>query len=649
MVRARSSRCYGIVLAVGVALGGSPQGCEDAGRMAEPFRYLALEEGYRPPSQGDVTFYQTNGPVGGGSVQSLAEGPDGVVYAGTFGNGIYTKAPDGDRWRPSEDGPDDRFLMTLTAMPDGVVLAGTVRGGIFRSEDGGRRWTAANEGLGNTQVLAILRDPRSGTLYAGTGAGVFKSTDDGRRWTPSNRGLEMTLSRSLALGPDGTLYTGTGGHGLFVSHDDGGAWHPLNEGLRDDMGLRENFIRVLTVDGSGVLYAGSFGGGVFKTADQGRHWVPINDGLTNTSIRGLVAGPDALYVGTGEGVFTSSDGGARWESISQGMPDTNVQSLVLGKSGVLYVGTGSGVVERSPRGSWRASERGMLFPSVSAVLVDPTRGLFAGTRSSGLFRSKDAGESWGPFNDGVPSRTIRALARDAEGVQYAATPETVYRADWAISRWVADGEGLHGVPAALLAGPDRLYAATSTGLFERPNGTSAWSRVALGGEETSVHAVTSDRRGAVYAAAQTGVFRRATAADGWVPLATGPMDGALTGLSAGQALYGWTAATIFRAAEDRKGIGWREIGSGLPKGLEVTGLAVDVVAGRDVVLAATTGGVWWSDHEGSEWKPAQSHLPAIPFRTVLTTESGLMVAGSEEHGVFVGVNLVPSRRRFGLF
>ncbi|MBI3606961.1 MAG: hypothetical protein HY207_03225 [Nitrospirae bacterium] len=642
------SRRYGIVLAIGLALGGHPQGCEDAGRMAEPFRYLTGEEGYRPPAQGDVTFYQTNGPLGGGSVQTLAEGPDGVVYAGTFGNGIYTKPAGGDRWRPSEDGPDDRFLLTLTAMPDGVVLAGTVRGGIFRSEDGGRRWTAVNEGLGNTQVLAILRDPRSGTLYAGTGSGVFKSLDEGRRWTPSNRGLEMTLSRSLALGPDGTLYTGTGGNGLFASHDNGAVWQPLNEGLRDDLGLRENFVRVLTVDRLGVLYAGSFGGGVFKTTDEGRHWVSINEGLTNTSIRGLVVGPDALYVGTGEGVFTSSDGGARWESISQGMPDTNVQSLLLGTNGVLYAGTGSGVVERSPSGSWRSSERGMLFPSVAAVLVDPKRGLFAGTRSAGLFRSKDAGETWVPFNDGLPSPTIRALARDAQGVQYAATRETVYRADWTISRWVADGEGLQGAPAALLAGPDRLYAATSTGLFERANGTSTWARAALDGDETAVRAVISDRRGAVYAATQTGVFRRATVTDRWGPLATGPMDGVL-GLAAGQALYAWTAATISRAVEDRKGTQWREIGSGLPKGLEVAGLAVDVVAGRDVVLAATTGGIWWNDREGGEWKPAQGRLPAIPFRTVLAAESGFTVAGSEEHGVFVGVNLVPGRRKFGLF
>ncbi len=636
------------MLAVGLTLGGHPQGCEDAGRMAEPFRYLTLEEGYRPPVQGDVTFYQTNGPLGGGSVQTLAEGPDGVVYAGTFGNGIYTKAAGGDRWRLSEDGPDDRFLMTLTALPDGVILAGTVRGGIFRSEDGGRRWTAANEGLGNTQVLAILRDPRSGALYAGTGSGVFKSMDEGRRWTPSNRGLEMTLSRSLALGPDGTLYTGTGGNGLFSSHDDGAVWHPLNEGLRDDLGLRENFIRVLTVDGSGVLYAGSFGGGVFKTTDQGRHWVPINEGLTNASIRGLVVGPDALYVGTGEGVFSSSDGGARWESISQGMPDTNVQSLLLGKDGVLYAGTGSGVVERSPRGSWRMSERGMLFPSVSAVLVDQNRGLFVGTPNSGLFRSKDAGETWLPFNDGIPSPTIRALVRDARGVQYAATQEMVYRADWTISRWVADGEGLHGAPAALLAGPDRLYAATSTGLFERVNDASTWSRVALDGEQTAVHAVTSDRSGNVYAAARTGVFRRTTVADRWAVLAAGPMKGPPVGLAAGHVLYAWTGATIFRAVEDSNEA-WREIGAGLPRGLEVTGLAVDVVGRRDVLLAATTGGVWWSDHEGSEWKSAQGRLQTIPFRTVLTTGSGLVVAGSEEHGVFVGVNLAPSRRKFGLF
>jgi hypothetical protein len=40
----------------------------------------------------------------------------------------------------------------------------------------------------------------------------------------------------------------------------------------------------------------------------------------------------------------------------------------------------------------------------------------------------------------------------------------------------------------------------------------------------------------------------------------------------------------------------------------------------------------------------------VPFHTVLADGSGLVVAGSDEHGVFVGVNLASKTNKgFGVF
>jgi len=351
----------------------------------------------------------------------------------------------------------------------------------------------------------------------------------------------------------------------------------------------------------------------------------------------LVIVPDAIYVGTGDGVFRSSDAGERWESISQGMPDTNVQSLLLGSNGILYAGTGSGVMERAPGGAWRASDRGMLFPSVRALLVDPRRGLFAGTQGSGLFRSKDAGETWVPFNDGIPSRTIRALVRDAKGAQHAATPDGIYRADWDLSRWVSESEGLHGVPAALLAGPDRLYAATSVGLFERAMGAETWSRAALGDEARAVQALAADTAGTVYAASDAGIVRRT--AERWEPIRARPTDGSLIGLAAGRSVYAWTTAAVFRLVDDAKNARWDDIGAGLPKGAQIASVAVESRGSQDILFVATSGGLWWSGEAGVRWRSTRGRLSGVPFYTVLADGSGLVVAGSDEHGVFVGVNV----------
>lgn len=639
------TRFWGVVLAVGVAMGGQPQGCERSGdgKMLEPFEYLTREEGYQPPAPGDVTLYQTNGPVTAGSVQALAEGIDGTIYAGTFGDGIYVKPPGADRWTPAEQGPSDRFLMALTVTPEGTVFAGTIQGGLFRSEDGGRRWVSSGDGIGPDQVASILHDQRSGVLYAGTGSGVFKSADLGRRWVAINRGLETMLARSLALGSDGTLYTGTGGNGLFASADQGAKWRPINEGMSDERGLRENFIRVLAVDQSGVIYAGSFGGGVFRTTDQGRHWSAANEGLTNLSIRGLVVGADGLYVGTGEGVFHSANGGRRWDSISDGMPNVNVQSLLLTRDRVLYVGTSGGVVLRDlrrPEAPWRMIERGMLFPGVSALAADPKRGLFAGTRANGLYRSKDGGRSWGPFNDGIASRAILSLVVGPEGVQYAATPEVVYRADWEKSRWVPDTEGLTGGPVALVSGQGRLYAATSSGLFERRSDAGAWAAVAPSPSSGPMRhaAMASDAR-LVALTARNEVFIR-DAGGRWTSVGAPGATEDLVGVAAGRSVYAWTNRTVYRTRGTSTR--WESIEPGLPTGVAIRALAIDAGGRDDVVVAATSGGVWWNDG-GREWKPTQGAYPAAAFESVIMTDRGLIMTGSLERGVFVGISLVPKR------
>jgi hypothetical protein len=289
----------------------------------------------------------------------------------------------------------------------------------------------------------------------------------------------------------------------------------------------------------------------------------------------------------------------------------------------------------------------MLFPSVRALLVDPRRGLFAGTQGSGLFRSKDAGETWVPFNDGIPSRTIRALVRDAKGAQHAATPDGIYRADWDLSRWVSESDGLHGVPAALMAGPDRLYAATSTGLFERVMGAETWSRAVLGQEARAVQALAADTAGTVYAASDAGIVRRT--AERWEPIRARPTDGPLIGLAAGRSVYAWSPTAVFRLV-DAESARWDDIGVGLPGGVRVVSVAVESSGSRDILFVATTGGLWWSGEAGAQWRSAQGRLSGVPFHTVLADGSGLVVAGSDEHGVFVGVNLASKTSKgFGMF
>jgi photosystem II stability/assembly factor-like uncharacterized protein len=53
--------------------------------------------------------------------------------------------------------------------------------------------------------------------------------------------------------------------------------------------------------------------------------------------------------------------------------------------------------------------------------------VYAGTSGNGVYKTIDAGATWAPFNEGLSSFDVRALAIAADGV-YAATAAGVFRA-----------------------------------------------------------------------------------------------------------------------------------------------------------------------------------------------------------------------------
>lgn len=64
-----------------------------------------------------------------------------------------------------------------------------------------------------------------------------------------------------------------------------------------------------------------------------------------------------------------------------------------------------------------------------ALALDPRSPgiIYAAADKDGVFRSKDAGKSWHPFNAGLENRSVYHLAFGAEGrVLYAGTSKGVF-------------------------------------------------------------------------------------------------------------------------------------------------------------------------------------------------------------------------------
>ncbi|MCW5966930.1 MAG: hypothetical protein KIT57_00320 [Blastocatellales bacterium] len=335
------------------------------------FRSSAAEIQWSPVSAGL--------PAGDARVINALLASGGSIFAGTRGAGHYTLTESAIVWEPRSNGLSN--LEVNTAITDGdTLLAGTFGAGVFRTVDDGLSWISANSGLpANPRVQALTRTPNN--VIAGlSDAGVYFSANQGQSWTVRNSGL--TNLRVKALANDGaTIWVGTEG-GVFRSTDQGVNWIVSNSGLTSQ--------RVLSLAVAGAaLYAGTENG-MFRSTNGGGNWTVINTGLGNLYILSIGVAPDGVTVlaGTQNGLYRSTNSGASWTLVTNGVAD-RVTPLAFAVAGnVVLMGTFSGYYVSEDNGaSWRPRNTGLLSIQVGALAVKG-ESVFAGTRGTGVFVSQ---------------------------------------------------------------------------------------------------------------------------------------------------------------------------------------------------------------------------------------------------------------------
>ncbi|MGB9666347.1 MAG: stalk domain-containing protein, partial [Candidatus Cryosericum sp.] len=413
-----------------------------------------------------------------------------VLYAGTYGTGVFKSTDKGDHWTPMNTGLSDLHASSLVISPvSPATLAVATDSGIFRWD--GTTWTMANAGITN-HTLALAVDPTTpAVVYAGTdGAGVFRSTDAGDHWTAVNTGLPYVRVSSLAVDPasKGTIYAGTDS-GVFRSRDSGTTWTAANAGIT------EWGVNCLVIDPHtpATLYVGTHNG-VYRSDDAGDHWIAANAGITKTRIAVLAINPQTpttVYAGTNLGVFRSTDSGATWTAIDAGLPvHTDVWSLTIDPANpaVLYVSIWTMVATSSD-----------IFHYPNSV-----------------FRSTDGGDHWNAVNVGVTNEDVESFAIDpvVPANLYAGTMHgSVCRSTDGGATWTVKGiVPSYGEVMALAIDPkvhSTVYAGTSVGAFCSVDAGVTWSAISTGLSSKYVTELAADRltAGVLYAATDAGISR----------------------------------------------------------------------------------------------------------------------------------------------
>ena len=113
------------------------------------------------------------------SIQALTLVGTDVLYAGSFGLGLFRSEDRGTTWMKSGEGVSDPFILSLATAKDGTVYVGTFREGVFRTTDQGKTWQSVNAGLKRKEVKTLLAV--GDQMYAGTADGRIAKPIPGPR------------------------------------------------------------------------------------------------------------------------------------------------------------------------------------------------------------------------------------------------------------------------------------------------------------------------------------------------------------------------------------------------------------------------------------------------------------------------------------
>ena len=301
----------------------------------------------------------------------------------------------------------------------------TTSGGLFMSVDSGQTWFSAQGNLPSPAMSALAADPTTpGKVFAVIDQGLYVTTNGGTTWAQSLGGVILD---NIAIAPSNHnyMYVSTNGSYVRVSQDGGATWRVSSNGLSGGWsGPSVTTVMAVHPTNPSIAYTCTWRGLLFKTTNAGVSWSQISTSQLWAAGQIWIApsNPAILYMSqesfAGPTLLRSADSGNTWTVVAS--PDgTNSYvgqvaiSFTDTTGNTVYATTGLGVYKSTNSGvSWTRVFAPPGVTGMNSVAVDPTNGarVYAGSSSSGFYRSLDGGSTWAQQNTGIAAATVTDIS-----------------------------------------------------------------------------------------------------------------------------------------------------------------------------------------------------------------------------------------------
>jgi ligand-binding sensor domain-containing protein/signal transduction histidine kinase len=337
---------------------------------------------------------------------------DGRIWIGAGDEFVLCR--DGDQWRrfgmPRHLAT--HYISALAEEPEGTVWAGSAGEGLFQFKAGKLVAINASSGLSDNLVETLLMD-REGKLWVGTHGGLNRISPRNLAVLSHNEGLGYGSVQGLAEVQPGIIWATVPNEGVYCW--DGQKFRRLMlDGLSWQQNPRVSAL-LLTRDGS-CWVVGAGGLLQFKNPKAAE----AEGGalaLTNLSVSAL--GQDfkgGVWAGTREGGLWHLSHG-KWQTQTNCPRGHAITAIVPDVDGALWIGTEGDGLYRFDEKAGVQCEKVSGLPSgwIRTLCLDSQRTLWIGTAGGGLSRLQDKHIATFTMREGLPDNTISQIFEDDDG------------------------------------------------------------------------------------------------------------------------------------------------------------------------------------------------------------------------------------------